>query len=131
MKQLKHIKLFEAFESVKLGKTLSFINSSAKSTFIDNLKRIAKNYDFPISKFNDDMFQYLPFKSALRKNVDPPKPTEREVCKRESDWIPGEFCQGALGYSYPFPSIPWTRRLGVTDETRPYMRSTCRTQVGG
>jgi hypothetical protein len=77
-----------------LGKTLSFINSSAKSTFIDNLKRIAKNYDFPISKFNDDMFQYLPFKSALRKNVDPPKPTEREVCKRESDWIPGEFCQG-------------------------------------
>lgn len=94
MKQLKHIKLFEAFESVKLGKTLSFINSSAKSTFIDNLKRIAKNYDFPISKFNDDMFQYLPFKSALRKNVDPPKPTEREVCKRESDWIPGEFCQG-------------------------------------
>ena len=94
MKQLKHIKLFEAFESVKLGKTLSFINSSAKSTFIDSLKRIAKNYDFPISKFNDDMFQYLPFKSALRKNVDPPKPTEREVCKRESDWIPGEFCQG-------------------------------------
>ena len=94
MKQLKHIKLFEAFESVKLGKTLSFINSSDKSTFIDILKRIAKNYDFPISKFNDDMFQYLPFKSALRKNVDPPKPTEREVCKRESDWIPGEFCQG-------------------------------------
>jgi hypothetical protein len=94
MKQLKHIKLFEAFESIKLGKTLNFINTGAKSIFIDNLKKIASNYDFPISKFNDDMFQYLPFKSALRKNVDPPKPTEREVCKRESDWIPGEFCQG-------------------------------------
>ena len=94
MKQLKHIKLFEAFESIKLGKTLNFINTGAKSIFIDNLKKIANNYDFPISKFNDDMFQYLPFKSALRKNVDPPKPTEREVCKRESDWIPGEFCQG-------------------------------------
>ena len=94
MKKLKHIKLFEAFESVKLGKTLSFINSGAKSSFIDNLKNIASKYDFPISKFNDDMFQYLPFKSALRKNVEPPKPTEREVCNRESDWIPGEFCQG-------------------------------------
>ena len=69
MKKLKHIKLFEAFESVKLGKTLSFINSGAKSSFIDNLKNIASKYDFPISKFNDDMFQYLPFKSALRKNV--------------------------------------------------------------
>ena len=94
MKQLKHIKLFEAFESIKLGKTLNFINTGAKSIFIDNLKKIASNYDFPISKFNDDMFEYLPFKSALMKNVDPPKPTEREVCKRESDWIPGEFCQG-------------------------------------
>jgi hypothetical protein len=94
MKKLKHIKLFEAFESVKLGKTLSFINSGAKSSFIDNLKNIASKYDFPISKFNDQMFEYLPFKSALKKNVPPPKEAEREVCNRESDWIPGEFCQG-------------------------------------
>lgn len=94
MKDLKYLKLFEAFESIKLGKTLNFINTGAKSIFIDNLKEIASNYDFPISKFNDDMFEYLPFKSALMKNVDPPKPTEKEVCKRESDWIPGEFCQG-------------------------------------
>lgn len=94
MKQLKHLKLFEAFESIKLGKTLKFVSVSAKSQFLEALNLIAGRYDFPISKFNDDMFEYLPFKSALRKNVDPPKPKEKEVCNRESDTVPGEFCQG-------------------------------------
>jgi len=94
MKQLKHLKLFEAFESIKLGKTLKFVSVSAKSQFLEALNLIAGRYDFPISKFNDDMFEYLPFKSALRKNVDPPKPKEKEACNRESDTVPGEFCQG-------------------------------------
>lgn len=93
MKNLKYLQLFEAFESQKLSKTLKFINNSARSTFMQNLSKISSRFDFPISKFSDEMFEYLPFKSALKKNVTP-KELEREVCGRESDWIPGEFCQG-------------------------------------
>lgn len=93
MKKLKHIKLFESFESIKLSKTLNFINKESRESFIDSLEEVADEYDFPISKFNDDMFQYLPFKSALKKNVDI-NPNSKEICKHESEWIPGEFCQG-------------------------------------
>ena len=38
MKNLKYIKLFEAFESTKLSKTLGFIKD--KNLFIDHLKNI-------------------------------------------------------------------------------------------
>lgn len=94
MRNLKYLQLFEAFESQRLSKTLKFINQRARENFMESLNRISKRFDFPISKFNDDMFEYLPFKSALKKNVAPPKEPEKEVCNRESDWIPGEFCQG-------------------------------------
>jgi len=94
MKNLKYLQLFEAFESQKLSKTLKFINKVSSENFMQGINRIANRFDFPISKFNDDMFEYLPFKSALKKNAPPPKQPEREVCNRESDWIPGEFCQG-------------------------------------
>lgn len=94
MKNLKYLQLFEAFESQKLAKTLKFINKVSIENFMQAINRIANRFDFPISKFNDDMFEYLPFKSALKKNAPPPKQPEREVCNRESDWIPGEFCQG-------------------------------------
>jgi hypothetical protein len=94
MRNLKYLQLFEAFESQRLSKTLKFINQGARENFMESLNRISKRFDFPISKFNDDMFEYLPFKSALKKNVAPPKEPEKEVCNRESDWIPGDFCQG-------------------------------------
>jgi hypothetical protein len=66
MKNLKYIKLFEAFESTKLSKTLGFIKD--KKTFIDYLKNIANKIDLPYSKYSDDYFQYLPFKKALELN---------------------------------------------------------------
>ena len=66
MKNLKYIKLFEAFESTKLSKTLGFIKD--KKTFIDYLKNIANKIDLPYSKYSDDYFQYLPFKKALEIN---------------------------------------------------------------
>lgn len=92
MRELKYIKLFEAFESIKLSKTLKFLKGENKRTFLVNLKAISDKIDFPFSKFNDDYFEYLPFKSALNKNyiIDETK----EECKHESDWIPGEFCEG-------------------------------------
>ena len=62
MNNLKYIKLFEAFESIKLTKTLGFINKGSNAIFISQLKTIASKLDFPISKYSDDYFQYLPFK---------------------------------------------------------------------
>ena len=93
MKDLKYIKLFEAFESVKLSKTMRFINKDSKSRFLGVLKTITSRIDFPVSKLNDSLFEYLPFKSALKKNVDV-KSSEREECNHPSDWLPGEFCHG-------------------------------------
>jgi len=69
MSKLQYIKLFEAFESVKLTKTLGYIKDKKdKSTFLDRLKRVCNSIDFPYSKLSDEFFEYLPFKKALDKN---------------------------------------------------------------
>jgi hypothetical protein len=67
MKNLKYIQIFEAFESKILSKTLGYIESSDRSTFMDRLKRLCKSIDFPLSKMSDEYFEYLPFKSALAR----------------------------------------------------------------
>jgi len=67
MKNLKYIQIFEAFESKILSKTLGYIESSDRSTFMDKLKRLCKSIDFPLSKMSDEYFEYLPFKSALAR----------------------------------------------------------------
>jgi hypothetical protein len=67
MKNLKHIQIFEAFESKILSKTLGYINTSDKTNFMDRIKRLCKTIDFPLSKMSDEYFEYLPFKSALSR----------------------------------------------------------------
>ena len=67
MKNLKHIQIFEAFESKILSKTLGYINTSDKGNFMDRIKRLCKTIDFPLSKMSDEYFEYLPFKSALSR----------------------------------------------------------------
>jgi hypothetical protein len=95
MSNLKYIKLFEAFESIKLTKTLGFINKGSNATFISQLKTIASKLDFPVSKYSDDYFQYLPFKKALDLNQN----LEDEPCDATSKGefpqysIDGETCQ--------------------------------------
>lgn len=95
MKNLKYIKLFEAFESVKLSKTLGFISKEARGTFISQLKNIADKIDFPYSKYSDDYFQYLPFKKALDLNMTaedtPCDATSRSEFPQYS--VEGETCQ--------------------------------------
>jgi hypothetical protein len=66
MRKLKYIKLFEAFDSVKLSRTLSYIKDD--KSFLSGLKRICSLYDFPISKLNDDLFEYLPYRKALARH---------------------------------------------------------------
>jgi hypothetical protein len=92
MRNLKYIKLFEAFESEKLSKTLAYIKD--KNQFLSKIKKICDEIDFPYSKLNDDLFDYLPFNKALKKadNI------EDEICKATSidefgdAGISGESC---------------------------------------
>jgi len=96
MKNLKYIQIFEAFESKILSKTLGYIDSSDRSTFMDRLKRLCKSIDFPLSKMSDEYFEYLPFKSALARAA----MTGDEPCEATSKSefpqyaIPGEKCEG-------------------------------------
>jgi hypothetical protein len=92
---MKYIKLFEAFESEMLTKTLGYINKSSRSTVINILNRICKKIDFPQSKLSDELFKYLPYKSAVDLKPDTNKP----ICRAESisafsrgAGIRGEFC---------------------------------------
>lgn len=87
---MKYLVLFEAFKSSKLSKTLNYIKDDRN--FLEYIKKIANSYDFPISEFSDDMFQYLPFSSALA--VKKEKDMAPYKCDYESEWIKGEFCTG-------------------------------------
>ena len=70
MSKLQYIKLFEAFESEKLTKTLGYIKDKKdRDFFLDRLKRICNSIDFPYSKLSDEFFEYLPFKKALEKSA--------------------------------------------------------------
>ena len=95
MKQLKYLQLFEAFESVKLSKTLGYINKKSRDKFIEYLKNLCSRSDFPISQLNDEMFQYLPYNRALKVNVK----KEEAPCKATSksefgmSGVDGEKCE--------------------------------------
>ena len=88
---MKYLVLFEAFESNTLSKTLKFIDKDSQSTFKYWLSEIGKILDFPISEFSDDLFEYLPYNKALKKQPSDHKETIIP-CDYESQWIPGEFC---------------------------------------
>ena len=95
MSKLQHIKLFEAFESIKLTKTLGYIkDKSDKNNFLDRLKRVCGSIDFPYSKLSDEFFEYLPFKKALDKAAivtdEPCVATSRSEFPEHS--IEGEKC---------------------------------------
>lgn len=68
MKELKYIKLFEAFASNKINKTLSFLNKDSKIHFLSRLKQICNVIDFPESQLSDDLFEYLPYTKAVKYN---------------------------------------------------------------
>ena len=54
---MKFIKLFEAFESTLLSKTLNYVKGESKSKFLDGVKAICNKYDFPENKLNDSFFE--------------------------------------------------------------------------
>lgn len=71
MRKMKYIKLFEAFDSAQISKTLKFVKKGDRDRFLDDLKKICSSIDAPLSSLSDDVFQYLPYKKAMkdRKSV--------------------------------------------------------------
>jgi hypothetical protein len=64
---MKYLKLFEAFESTILSKTLSFIkDEESKKQFMFALDKICSTIDYPKSELKDEYFQYLSFYPALK-----------------------------------------------------------------
>jgi hypothetical protein len=93
MKNLKYIKVFEAFESETLTKVFNYVNKKQKGHFKTILSDLCDKLNFPMSALSDDLFQYLPFNKALQLTYN----IEDEPCDNESDTIPGEVCSGPTG----------------------------------
>lgn len=75
MSNMKHLMLFEAFESNALSKMMTFLSkktdSNSKERFKDKLKRLITQFDIPIDKISDKDVKYLNRNKALKlKNVD-------------------------------------------------------------
>lgn len=76
---MKYIKpryqfLNEAFESKAISKTLSFLDKkcgrSAKDKFLEVIKKMKDNYDYPIDKIDDSFIKYTNKKEALKIKFD-------------------------------------------------------------
>jgi hypothetical protein len=97
MKELKYIKLFEAFESEKLSKTLGYVDKKSREQVLQRLREICSGIDFPFSQLNDSYFQYLPYQKALNLQYvgqkNPCKATSSSVFDRQYA-IEGEKCEG-------------------------------------
>lgn len=98
---MKYIKLYEAFESEILSKTLKFLSNKGKSDLLERLKSIANSIDMPLSKYSDDYFQYLPFNKALELNYNPlagdvPCDADSSDVFDSDAAIKGEKCQGGV-----------------------------------
>ena len=107
MKNLKYIKLFEAFDARTLNATLNHIKAKAdKTNFLNALKKICGRFDIPESKLGDDLFTYLPFNRALRFNN---VIADDQPCDAVGEFIAGERCDNGK------VRRPWGRGFRVVD----------------
>lgn len=90
MKNLKYIKLFEAFDASIVNKVLGYISSKDKNIFLDKIKSICKTFDVPESKLSDDLFRYLPYNAAISYNGEA---VTDVPCDAVGEFIAGERCK--------------------------------------
>ncbi len=89
---MKYIKLFEAFESNILSKTLSYLSDKSKDNFLKSIRSYCGKIDFPLSKISDDYFKYLPYSKALKDVISAEDIVED--CKATSDELFGDKAVG-------------------------------------
>jgi hypothetical protein len=107
MKNLKYIKLFEAFDARTLNVTLKHIKGSQdRKNFLSNLKTICQKFDIPESKLSDDLFTYLPFNKALKFNN---VVSDDQPCDAVGEFVHGERCDNGK------VRRPWGRGFRVVD----------------
>lgn len=107
MKNLKYIKLFEAFDARTLNVTLKHIKGSEdKKNFLSNLKTICDKFDIPESKLSDDLFTYLSFNKALKFNN---VVSDDQPCDAVGEFVHGERCDNGK------VRRPWGRGFRVVD----------------
>jgi len=107
MKNLKYIKLFEAFDARTLNATLKHLKlKTDKTSFLNSLKKICTKFDIPESKLSDDLFTYLPFNRALRFNN---VIRDNQPCDATGEFIAGENCDNGK------VKRPWGRGFRVVD----------------
>lgn len=68
--KMRYLKLYEAFRSEILSKTLAFVSPDTKNFFIEKIEAVCKTIDFPISELSDDFFERMSFEKALNLYVD-------------------------------------------------------------
>lgn len=74
---MRYLKLYEAFKSEVLSKTLSFVSPDTKKFFIEKIEAVCKSIDFPMSELTDDLFQRMSFNKALELFVDENHPVNK------------------------------------------------------
>jgi hypothetical protein len=88
---MRYIKLYEAFKSEKISKTLKWINPSSIEDFKKSLLGVAKKIDVHLSEFSDDMFKYLPLEDAINYGISDNMEVGKEICYKFWFDIEGNF----------------------------------------
>lgn len=100
---MKYLKLFEGFESNRISAILSFLNKKINKPnsekFLNDLTRLARKYDFPLSTLSDNEIEYLPVNKALAigKDEEAMNPTEIYAIKYWFSVEKGYLCQTGVG----------------------------------
>ena len=93
---MKHLKLFEAFNSNILSKTLRYLTKDSRNSFLNEVKRICGELDFPLSELTDDYFEYLTFNNAIKK-VDGDNKIYKFWLNKEGDFLYETLTDGSVG----------------------------------
>lgn len=98
---MKYLKLYEAFKSKGISKTLNFLREKVgqdeANKFIESLKIFMKYSDFPIDKISDDDLKYMRSKNALSLRTGEDKVTNTKGIEFIKFWFSLE--KGFLGYT--------------------------------
>jgi hypothetical protein len=123
---MKYIKpryqfLNEAFESKAISKTLSFLDKEcgrdAKDKFLEVIKKMKDNYDYPIDKIDDRFIKYTNKKEAIKIKFDG---------ELHNGW--GVYCLkfwfslelGYIGYTATSNKIKQYREINKRRENEPF-----------